>query len=76
MTNNAALALIKESNATYVDLRFTDTRGVEQHLTTPSRMADEAFFKHGKMFDGSSITGWKGIEESDMMLMPDPKPQP
>jgi len=72
MSNNAALALIKESNAKYVDLRFTDTRGVEQHVTIPSRAADEDFFTHGKMFDGSSITGWKGIQESDMILMPDP----
>ena len=65
------LNLIKESEARWVDLRFTDTKGKEQHVTIPSSEVDEGFFKDGKMFDGSSIAGWKGINESDMILMPD-----
>ena len=65
------LNLIKESEASWVDLRFTDTRGKEQHVTIPSSEVDEDFFDGGKMFDGSSISGWKGINESDMILMPD-----
>jgi glutamine synthetase len=67
-----ALKFIKEQQATYVDLRFTDTRGVEQHVTIPAAAVDQEFFEQGKMFDGSSIAGWKGIHESDMILMPDP----
>src|SRR3546814_17470000 len=52
-------------------LRFTDTKGKQHHVTVPARDAqDEDFFEHGKMFDGSSIHGWKGIEASDMILMP------
>ncbi|PLW84274.1 glutamine synthetase [Kineobactrum sediminis] len=65
------LNLIKESEARWVDLRFTDTRGKEQHVTLPSASVDEDFFEEGQMFDGSSISGWKGINESDMILMPD-----
>jgi glutamine synthetase len=65
------LNLIKENEARWVDLRFTDTRGKEQHVTIPSKEVDEDFFEDGKMFDGSSISGWKGINESDMILMPD-----
>ena len=63
--------LITESEARWVDLRFTDTRGKEQHVSFPSKDVDDEFFKVGKMFDGSSIEGWKGINESDMILMPD-----
>ncbi len=63
--------MIKDNNVSFVDLRFTDTRGKEQHVTIPSREVDSNFFKAGKMFDGSSIAGWKGINESDMILMPD-----
>ena len=65
------LDLIKESEARWVDLRFTDTRGKEQHVSIPSTEIDADFFEGGKMFDGSSISGWKGINESDMILMPD-----
>ncbi len=67
------LSLLKEKEAKFVDLRFTDTRGKEQHVTVPSHQIDEGFFEDGKMFDGSSIAGWKGINESDMILMPDPE---
>ncbi|HEY5623631.1 MAG TPA: type I glutamate--ammonia ligase [Gammaproteobacteria bacterium] len=63
--------LLKEKNVTFVDLRFTDTRGKEQHVTVPTHTIDDSFFEEGKMFDGSSISGWKGINESDMVLMPD-----
>ena len=72
MTPAEVINLIKEKEAKFVDLRFTDTRGKEQHVTIPARLCDESFFDDGKMFDGSSIAGWKGINESDMVLMPDP----
>ncbi|MCX2979827.1 glutamate--ammonia ligase [Halieaceae bacterium IMCC14734] len=65
------LGLIKENEVRWVDLRFTDTSGKEQHVTIPSKEVSEDFFEAGKMFDGSSISGWKGINESDMILMPD-----
>ncbi|MDH4040034.1 MAG: glutamate--ammonia ligase [Gammaproteobacteria bacterium] len=65
------LNMIKENEARWVDLRFTDTRGKEQHVTIPSKVVTEDFFEGGKMFDGSSIAGWKGINDSDMVLMPD-----
>ena len=66
------MALCKEKGAKFADLRFTDTIGKEQHVTVPTHTLDEGFFEDGKMFDGSSISGWKGINESDMILMPDP----
>lgn len=65
------LGLIEESNAGWVDLRFTDPRGKEQHVSIPSSYVNADLFEEGKMFDGSSIAGWKGINESDMILMPD-----
>jgi glutamine synthetase len=65
------LNLIKESEARWVDLRFTDTKGKEQHVSIPIGEVGDDFFVEGKMFDGSSIAGWKGINESDMILMPD-----
>jgi glutamine synthetase len=65
------LKMIKDQEVKFVDLRFTDTRGKEQHVSMPAHVIDEDFFKDGKMFDGSSISGWKGINESDMVLMPD-----
>ena len=55
--SNSTIALIKEHNAKWVDLRFTDTRGKEQHVTIPSFEVDEEFFENGQMFDGSSISG-------------------
>jgi len=63
--------MIRENEVDFVDLRFCDTAGKEQHVSMPAAMADEDFFEEGKMFDGSSIKGWKGINESDMVLMPD-----
>jgi glutamine synthetase len=65
------LNLIKETDARWVDLRFTDSRGKEQHVTNSAAQVDEDFFENGSMFDGSSIAGWKPINESDMILMPD-----
>jgi len=63
---------IKENEVKFVDLRFTDTKGKEQHGTVPSKAFNDAKFTDGHFFDGSSIAGWKGIEASDMLLMPDP----
>ncbi len=71
MSIEKALELIEESEAKFVDMRFTDTAGKEQHVSIPAAQVDEEFFEEGKMFDGSSIAGWKGINESDMVLMPD-----
>ena len=65
------LKMIKDQDIQFVDFRFTDTKGKEQHVSVPAAMADEDMFDEGKMFDGSSIAGWKGINESDMILMPD-----
>ena len=65
------LELVKESEAKWVDLRFTDPRGKEQHVTNLAAKVDADFFENGAMFDGSSIAGWKPINESDMILMPD-----
>ena len=63
--------MIADNEVEFIDLRFCDTAGKEQHVSMPTSMADEDFFEEGKMFDGSSIAGWKGINESDMVLMPD-----
>ncbi len=65
------LKMIKDNDVKFVDMRFTDTIGKEQHVTLPVHEVNAGFFKEGKMFDGSSIAGWKGINESDMILMPD-----
>ena len=65
------IKMIKDQDIQFVDFRFTDTKGKEQHVSVPAAMADEDMFDEGKMFDGSSIAGWKGIQESDMILMPD-----
>ncbi|MGH6609099.1 MAG: type I glutamate--ammonia ligase [Burkholderiaceae bacterium] len=63
---------IKENEALFIDLRFTDTKGKEQHVSVPTKAFDDDKFELGHAFDGSSIAGWKGIEASDMLLMPDP----
>ena len=65
------LSMIKENDVNYVDLRFTDPRGKWQHLSMCAEMMDEDAFTDGIMFDGSSIAGWRSINESDMTLMPD-----
>jgi glutamine synthetase len=64
--------IVKEAEVKFVDFRFTDTRGKEQHVTVPVSAFGEDKFSGGHAFDGSSIAGWKGIEASDMLLMPDP----
>jgi glutamine synthetase len=66
------MKLVKDNEVKFVDFRFTDTRGKEQHVTVPVSHFDEDKFVSGHAFDGSSIAGWKGIEASDMQLMPDP----
>ncbi|MEX1148205.1 MAG: type I glutamate--ammonia ligase, partial [Sphingomonadales bacterium] len=65
------LKLVKENEVDFIDLRFTDTKGKWQHLTMKSSAMDEDSFEDGLMFDGSSIAGWKAINESDMILKPD-----
>lgn len=72
MSVENVLKLIKENEVKFVDLRFTDTKGKEQHVTIPVSQVSEDMFEDGKMFDGSSIAGWKGINDSDMILLPDP----
>src|SRR5471030_2355732 len=71
MSSAEVLKLIKDKEVKWADLRFTDTRGKEQHVSIPARYISEELFVEGKMFDGSSIAGWKGINESDMILLPD-----
>ena len=65
------LQLIEEHAIRWIDLRFTDSHGKEHHVSMPTSEVDDEFFEQGKMFDGSSISGWKGINDSDMVLMPD-----
>jgi glutamine synthetase len=74
MTKTVAdvMKLVKEKECTFVDFRFVDTKGKEQHTTVPISHFNEDKFESGHAFDGSSIAGWKGIEASDMLLMPDP----
>ena len=67
----AIMEMIRENDVTYVDLRFTDPRGKMQHVTQHIDTIDEETLAEGFMFDGSSIAGWKAINESDMTLMPD-----
>ena len=71
MSVEKALKMIKDNDVKFVDFRFCDTRGKEQHVTFPAHSIDEDTFEEGNMFDGSSVAGWKGINESDMILMPD-----
>ncbi|WP_430448267.1 type I glutamate--ammonia ligase [Rhodophyticola sp.] len=71
MSKDKVLSMIKDEDVEYVDIRFTDPRGKLQHVTVLSDQVDEDFLDEGFMFDGSSIAGWKGIEASDMKLMPD-----
>ena len=70
MSVEHVLTMMEAYNVKFVDLRFTDTKGKEQHVSIPAHQVDEDFFEDGKMFDGSSMAGWKGINESDMVLMP------
>jgi glutamine synthetase len=72
MTADDVLKTLKDKEVKFVDLRFTDTKGKEQHVSVPSKYFDKDKFESGHAFDGSSIAGWKGIQASDMLLMPDP----
>ncbi|MBL7000273.1 MAG: glutamate--ammonia ligase [Gammaproteobacteria bacterium] len=72
MSPSDVLSMINDHGVKFVDLRFTDTIGKEQHVSIPASTLDEDVFTEGKMFDGSSIAGWKGINESDMIMMLDP----
>nr|WP_246505568.1 type I glutamate--ammonia ligase [Coralloluteibacterium stylophorae] len=65
--------MVKDHDIEFVDLRFVDIRGVQHHMTYPASIVEPGLFEDGKMFDGSSISGWKGINESDMVLLPDPE---
>src|SRR5678810_300547 len=71
MTPDDVLKLVKEKEVKFVDFRFTDTRGKEQHVSVPVKYFNKEKFELGHAFDGSSIAGWKGIQASDMLLMPD-----
>ena len=71
-TAKEVMKMIKDNDVKYVDFRFTDPRGKWQHVTFDITMIEEDTFAEGIMFDGSSIAGWKAINESDMCLMPDP----
>jgi len=71
MSVENVLQIIKDEDVKFLDFRFTDTRGKEQHVSYPAHSIDEDTFSEGVMFDGSSVAGWKGINESDMILMPD-----
>ena len=72
MTLETVEKLIKDHKVEFVDLRFADMRGVQHHVTFPKSIVDASLFEDGKMFDGSSISGWRGIHQSDMVLLPDP----
>ncbi len=66
------IKLAEEAGAEFVDMKFVDLPGRWQHLTVPVRELTEEFFEDGHGFDGSSVAGWQGIDESDMLLIPDP----
>ena len=70
--SDTVLKMIKDNGVKFVDYRFTDSHGKEQHVSCPAHTVNADLFTEGKMFDGSSIAGWKGINESDMIMMPDP----
>ncbi len=71
MSAKDAMKTIEEQSVKFIDFRFTDTKGKEQHVSVPAHTVDAAKLEEGQMFDGSSIAGWKDIHESDMILMPD-----
>ena len=71
MTKEALFSAIKEHNVQFIDLRFTDTQGKEQHITLPVSSIDDELLEKGKMIDGSSLKGWQKINDSDLALVPD-----
>src|SRR4249920_200350 len=66
------MKMVKDNEVKFVDLRFTDTRGKEQHVSVPVKSFGNEKFESGHFLYGSSIAGWKGIQASDMLLLPDP----
>lgn len=72
MSTTDVMRSIKQHEIKFVDLRFTDLRGIEHHISVPAAIVDADFIKQGKYFDGSSIMGWKPIHDSDTLLRPDP----
>ena len=72
MTPKEVLALIREKEVKAVDLRFMDFPGLWQHFTIPAHQLEETYFEDGLGFDGSSIRGWQAINESDMLVVPQP----
>ena len=72
MTPKEVLALCREKDVKAVDLRFMDFPGLWQHFTIPVQKLTEDVFEDGLGFDGSSIRGWQGIHESDMLVVPQP----
>ena len=75
-TSAEIMQMLVDNNVKFVDLRFTDFKGKEQHVSVPVSAFDEDKFEEGHAFDGSSIAGWKGIEASQMLLMPDTGQRP
>ncbi|MGC8738979.1 MAG: type I glutamate--ammonia ligase [Candidatus Hydrogenedens sp.] len=73
LTPKDVLKMIREKNIVFVDLRFMDFPGLQQHFTFPVSQIDEDVFESGIGFDGSSIRGWQSIHESDMLVLPDPR---
>ena len=71
MSASSVLKVMKDKEIEYVDLRFTDPRGKLQHVTMDAKVVDDSMLNDGVFFDGSSIAGWKAINESDMILKPD-----
>ena len=71
MSAKNVIKMIEDQGVKFVDFRFTDTKGKEQHVSVPSHTIDAKKLEEGQMFDGSSIAGWKDIDDSDMILMPD-----
>ncbi|HNQ05473.1 MAG TPA: glutamine synthetase beta-grasp domain-containing protein, partial [Thiobacillaceae bacterium] len=72
MPHQDILRLVQEKEVRFVDFRFTDLRGQEHHISVPAHLVDADRLREGQAFDGSSIAGWKGIQASDMLLVPDP----
>src|ERR1700693_5941907 len=72
MTPKEVLTLVREKEIKAIDLRFVDFPGTWQHFTIPAAMLEESTFEDGLGFDGSSIRGWQAINESDMLVIPQP----
>ena len=71
MSAKDVIKMIEDHNVKFIDFRFTDTKGKEQHISVPAHSIDTEKLEEGQMFDGSSISGWQPINDSDMIMMPD-----